>query len=94
MAKEKTIELKPKVDKISEEHLKELQNLVNGVNGVQFNIGKIESQKHELLHNLSMIQQKIQQMQDTLKKEYGSFDVNISDGSINWTDEKEEENEK
>ena len=93
--KEKTIELKPKVEKISEEHLKELQNLVNGINGIQFNIGKIESQKHELLHNLSMIQQKIQQMQDTLQKEYGSFDVNISDGTINWPEEKEEkENEK
>ena len=88
--KEKTIELKPKVEKISEEHLKELQNLVNGINGIQFNIGKIESQKHELLHNLSMIQQKIQQMQDTLQKEYGTFDVNIEDGTINWP--KEEEN--
>ena len=92
--KEKTIELKPKVEKISEEHLKELQNLVNGINGIQFNIGKIESQKHELLHNLSMIQQKIQQMQDTLQKEYGSFDVNISDGTINWPEDKKEENEK
>ncbi len=93
--KEKTIELKPRVEKISEEHLKELQNLVNGINGIQFNIGKIEAQKHELLHNLSMIQQKTQQMQDTLQKEYGSFDVNVADGTINWPEEKEEEeNEK
>ena len=92
--KEKTVELKPRVEKISEEHLKELQNLVNGINGIQFNIGKIEAQKHELLHNLSVLQNKTQLMQDTLQKEYGSFDVNISDGSINWPEDKKEENEK
>ena len=94
MAKEKTVELKPKLEKISEEHLKELQNLVNGINGIQFNVGKIEAQKHELLHNLSVLQNKTQLMQDTLQKEYGSFDVNVSDGSINWPEDKKEENEK
>ena len=82
--KEKTIELKAKAEKISEEHLKELQNLVNGINGIQFNIGKIESQKHELLHNLSILQNKVQLMQDTLIKEYGSYDVSLEDGTINW----------
>ena len=92
--KEKTVELKPRVEKISEEHLSELQKLVNGINGTQFNIGKIEAQKHELLHNLSVLQNKTQLMQDTLQKEYGSFDVNISDGSINWPEDKKEENEK
>tara|TARA_R110002020_G_scaffold9624_4_gene37831 strand:+ start:818 stop:1123 length:306 start_codon:yes stop_codon:yes gene_type:complete len=82
--KEKTIELKQRVEKISEEHLKELQNLVNGINGTQFNIGKIEAQKHELLHNLSVIQNRVQLMQDTLTKEYGSYDVSLEDGTINW----------
>ena len=41
MAKEKTVELKPKAEKISEEHLKQLQQIVNNINGIQFNIGKI-----------------------------------------------------
>ena len=91
MAKEKTVELKPKAEKISEEHLEELQKLVNAINGTQFNIGKIEVQKHELLHQLTIVQQKTQQMQDTLQKEYVTFDVNVSDGTINWPEEKEEE---
>ena len=89
--KEKEIELKVKAEKISEEHLEELQKLVNAINGTQFNIGKIEVQKHELLHQLTIVQQKTQQMQDTLQKEYGTFDVNVSDGTINWPEEKEEE---
>ena len=41
MAKEKTVELKPKAEKISEEHLKELQKIVNNINGIQFNISSL-----------------------------------------------------
>ena len=89
MGKEKIVDLKPKVDKISDEHLKELQGIVNIVNNVQFNIGKIEGQKHTLLHELGMSQKNIMEMQDKLSKEYGSFDVNIANGTINWPkDEK------
>ena len=89
MGKEKIVDLKPKVDKISDEHLKELQGIVNIVNNVQFNIGKIEGQKHNLLHELVLSQNKIMEMQGKLSKEYGSFDVNIANGTINWPkDEK------
>ena len=82
MGKEKMVDLKPKVDKISDEHLKELQGIVNIVNNVQFNIGKIEGQKHNLLHELVLSQNKIMEMQGKLSKEYGSFDVNIANGTI------------
>ena len=50
--KEKLVDLKPKVDKISDEHLKQMQNIVNTINSIQFNVGKIEGQKHKLLHDL------------------------------------------
>ena len=82
--KEKEVELKPRVEKISGEHLKELQQIVNRINGTQFNIGKIEMQKHTLLHDLAVAQDKVTMLQDKLMKEYGSYDVNLSDGSINW----------
>ena len=87
--KEKLVDLKPEVDKISEEHLKQLQEIANVINNVQFNIGKLEGQKHNLLHELGLSQKKIIDFQDVLAKEYGSFDVNIADGTINWPkDEK------
>ena len=92
MGKEKMVDLKPKVDKISDEHLKELQGIVNIINNVQFNVGKIEVQKHNLLHELSLSQNKIVEIQNKLSKEYGSYDVNVIDGTINWP--KEGENEK
>ena len=83
MAKEKMVDLKPKADKISDEHLKELQGILNITNNLQFNIGKLEGQKHSLLHELSITQNRVIEMQDKLSKEYGTYDVNVMDGTIN-----------
>jgi|TARA_S200002703_G_scaffold157933_1_gene167019 hypothetical protein len=89
MGKEKEVELKVKADKISEAHLTQLQNTVNAINSMQFNIGKISYQKHQILNNLKLAQDRVNILQDTLMKEYGSYDVNIEDGVINWPkDEK------
>jgi len=87
--KEKLVDLKPKADKISEEHLKEMQEVVNVINNMQFKVGQLEGQKHGLLHELGLSQKKILDLQDVFSKEYGSNDINISDGTINWPkDEK------
>jgi glutaredoxin 2 len=86
----KDIEVRERAEKISSEDLEKLQKLVNQVNTMQFNIGKIEIQKHTVLHNLSLVQDRIGLFQDKLNKEYGTFDVNIEDGTINWPEEKSE----
>jgi hypothetical protein len=83
MKKEKVVDLKPKADKISDEHLKELQSILNITNNLQYNIGKLEGQKHSLLHELSITQKRIVDIQDIFSKEYGTYDVNIADGTIN-----------
>tara|TARA_Y100000004_G_scaffold179485_1_gene223140 strand:- start:773 stop:1078 length:306 start_codon:yes stop_codon:yes gene_type:complete len=90
MAKEKEIELKVKAEKISKEHLEELQTLVNKINTIQFNIGKIEAQKHSTLHELAITQERIPMLQDKLTREYGSYDVDLKDGTINWPKEPSE----
>jgi 4-diphosphocytidyl-2C-methyl-D-erythritol kinase len=81
--KQKMVDLKPKADKITEEHLNELQSVVSSINALQFEIGKIEAQKHELVHRLSGSQSRVAVLQDTFEKEYGSYDININDGTIN-----------
>ena len=87
--KEELVDLKPKADKISEEHLKEMQEVVNVINNMQFKVGQLEGQKHSLLHELGISQKKILDLQDMFSKEYGSYDINIKDGTINWPkDEK------
>ena len=52
-------------------------------NNLQYNIGKLEGQKHSLLHELSIMQKRIIDMQDTLSKEYGTYDVDVTNGTIN-----------
>ena len=86
--KEKVVDLKPKAEKISEEQLKRLQNLVSGINKIQFDIGTMESQKHNLLHTLFQTNDLIREMQDKFVEEYGTADINIQDGKINHKDEQ------
>jgi DNA-binding PadR family transcriptional regulator len=81
--KEEMVDLKPKVEKISDKHLKELQDVVNIINNIQFNIGKLEGQKHNLLHELGVANKKVVEMQSEFSKEYGTFDINVTDGTIN-----------
>jgi len=81
--KEELVDLKPKAEKISDEHLKELQEVVNIINHIHFQIGQLEGQKHNLLHELGITQNKTSQLQEKFSKEYGTFDINVTDGTIN-----------
>ncbi len=82
--KEKIIDLKPKAEKITEEELGKLQNVVNRINSTQFRIGQLESQKHEMLHQHSQLQGQVVKLQNDLNESYGTFDVNLDDGTINY----------
>tara|TARA_Y100001938_G_C8044912_1_gene408284 strand:+ start:1075 stop:1404 length:330 start_codon:yes stop_codon:yes gene_type:complete len=84
---EKVIEVKERAEKVSQEHLDKLVAIANKINGLQFNIGRAEAHKHKLLHELALGQDTINLMQDELMKEYGSADVNLTDGTINWPKE-------
>ena len=84
----KTVDLKPKADKISDEQLKQLQSVVNATNKLQFDIGTIEAQKHNLLHALFQANDSIRGIQGKFEKEYGTADIDIQDGTINYKDEQ------
>ena len=83
-----------KPEKISEEHLEKVQDVINNINRSQIEIGTIETKKHNLLHNISILQEKIGEMQIEFEKEYGTSDVNIQDGTINYPKENGEVNKK
>ena len=87
--KEKVVDLKPKAEKITEEQLQVLQQVVNDNNAIQFRVGALEAQKHELMHQQASIQTKIVELQDTFSKEYGTFDINLTDGTINYPEDGE-----
>ena len=88
--KEKMVDLQPKAEKITSIQLAKLQRVVNDNNALQFKVGALELQKHELCKSLSLVQQEIVGLQDTFSKEYGTFDVDIQDGTINYPIEDEQ----
>ena len=72
---------------IKEEQLKELQNLVAAINKLQFDIGVMEVQKHNAMHALFEGNDKLTEMQQAFEEEYGTNDININDGTINYKDD-------
>ncbi len=86
--KEKMVDLKPKAEKITDNQLKALQGVVSNINQTQMEIGRLETQKHNMLHNLVQSQKALIDMQDEFEKNYGTYDINITDGSINYKDEQ------
>ena len=86
--KEKTIELKAKAEKVTEEELKKLQNIVSNISSLQSEIGRIESQKHIRLHKLAVVRDEATLFQNKLEETYGTAEVNIQDGSITYKDAK------
>jgi hypothetical protein len=90
MAKRKTPKVKDlRPDKISEEQLSKMQNVVRAVNEGQQKLGMLESQKHSLLHEVMQLQGVIGKIQQELKEEYGDIDVNISDGAIKYREDEQ-----
>tara|TARA_R100000808_G_scaffold21754_1_gene47050 strand:- start:19 stop:318 length:300 start_codon:yes stop_codon:yes gene_type:complete len=80
--KEKIVDLKP--EKITDEQLKKVQETVSGLNQCNFEIGGLEVQKHELLHKATETRTTLAKLQAEFVDQYGTFDININDGIINY----------
>ena len=90
MAKRKTPKVKDlRPDKISEEQLGKMQNVVRAINEGQQQLGILELQKHSLLHDVMQLQSVIGKIQQELKEEYGNIDVNINDGTIKYKEDEQ-----
>ena len=72
-----------KAEKITDEQLKKVQDTVNNLNRAQLEIGSFESKKHNLLHHVAQLQEKLGGLQVEFEKTYGTADINIQDGTIN-----------
>ena len=92
--KEKIVELKSKPEKITEDQLKRVQGSVNNINRAQLEIGSLEVQKHEMMHNIAGLREELTKLQNEFEKEYGTFDINIQDGTINYLEKNGETNKK
>ena len=73
-----------KPEKINEEELNKVQSVINNINRAQLEIGSFETKKHNMLHHVSSLQEQLSKMQVEFKKNYGTDDINIQDGTINY----------
>ena len=76
-----------KPEKITDEQLEKVQKLVGSVNKLQMEVGIMESRKHNALHNIAGINDQLTLLQGEFEKDYGTFDINIEDGTINYQEE-------
>ena len=78
-----------KPEKVSKEHLTNIQTLVGRINQLYSEVGRLESQKHNQLHALAGANDEMMVMQEELMKEYKTTDINIQTGEINYEDNVE-----
>jgi len=78
--KKKVVDLKP--TSITEEELKRLQELVNLINRGKLQVGDLEAKKHALLHQVTAIQGKMEELQKEFQSNYGNVDIDITNGTI------------
>ena len=83
-----------KPEKITDEQLKKVQDTVNNINRAQLEIGSVEVKKHELMHSIAGLRDELTLLQSEFEKDYGTFDINIEDGTINYPKENGETDKK
>ena len=80
--KEKVVDLKP--EKITDEQLKKVQEIVSVLNKAQMELGVAEVRKHRMLHEMASFQDQLNSLQKEFEDQYGTFDINVNDGTINY----------
>ena len=81
-----------KPEKITDEQLEKVQTTINNMNRSQLEIGSMELKKHEIMHNIAGLRDELTLLQSEFEKDYGTFDINIQDGTINYPEENGEVN--
>ena len=76
-----------KPEKITDEQLKKVQDTVNSINRTQLELGSMEIKKHEMTHSIAALREGLTSLQAEFEKDYGTFDINIQDGTINYPKE-------
>lgn len=76
------------MNKISEEHLKTIQDQQTELNNLLNQIGYLSAQKHGLLHQFGEANKKVEEFKSVLEAEYGQINVNVENGEYTPIEEK------
>ena len=90
MAKRKTPKVKDiRPEKITEAQLKKTQQTIQTLDYLQMELGKADVKKYGILKGIESIQTELDLMRQEYKKEYGTDNISLEDGTIKY-----EENEQ
>ena len=78
-----------KPEKVTAEQLEKVQAIINDINKSQIEIGQMETKKHAIMHHISALQEAVGEVREEFEKDYGTADINIQDGIINYPDNGE-----
>jgi len=84
--KDKVVDLKP--EKITDEQLKNVQEVISILNKAQMELGISEVRKHRMLHEIASFQDKLNALQKEFEDQYGTFDIDINNGTINYAEDE------
>ena len=68
------------MNKIKEEHLKEIQDQQSRLNNLLNKIGYVSAQKHGLLHEFGEVNRETEDFKSVLEAEYGQININVETG--------------
>lgn len=68
------------MNKISEEHLKTIQEQQTKLNQILNQVGYLEAQKHGLLHEFGEVNKTVEDFKSVLENEYGEVNINVETG--------------
>lgn len=75
---------------LTEDELKSLQENVSKLNQVHLELGKLENQKHKILHQVNEIESLFDELQKELEEKYGKVSINIDNGELSEIPKKDE----
>jgi predicted nuclease with TOPRIM domain len=75
---------------LTEDELKLLQVNVNKLNQVHIELGRLENQKHKILHQMGETEKEFDELQQNIEKKYGKCSINIENGELSEIEQKED----
>ena len=75
--------------KLTEDELKSLQENVSKLNQVHIELGRLENQKHKILHEVNDIEKLFDELQKNLEDKYGKVSIHIDNGELTEIQENE-----
>lgn len=78
-----------KLNKLTEDELKSLQENVSKLNQVHIELGRLENQKHKILHEVNDVEKLFDELQKQLEDKYGKVSIDISNGQLSEIKENE-----